>query len=143
MQTRTKVAIGAALGFAAGIALSYLVSLDFAANGFLKNQWDTFFQPPRSATKIFAVLAALLVLAALPFGILEWRADARFRKEERRLREERPTAEVSPYEGSEGRGLLFSDPMGEVLLVSPAGGLRGPAVIDRPAASTAPPAETP
>lgn len=132
MRTSTKVFIGATLGFGAGVALSWLVAQDFAANGFLKNHWDTFFQPPRSGTKILALVAALLVFLALPIGIAEWRADARFRREERRLREERPAAEVTPYDASEGKGLLFAEPERRALLLEAAGGFGGPRVVELP-----------
>lgn len=135
MKASTKLVVWTLGGFTVGVLGTWLVVLDFQLGGFVKSHWDTFFKPPRSETKILAMVAAALVLAALPFGIAEWRADARFRREERRLREERPGASVTEYDGPEGRGLQFADATGRVLLLRPAGGMAGPRVVsEQPAA---------
>lgn len=148
---RRGIGLGIALGFALGVLASALVVRAYGAGGFVANSWDTFFKPPMSATKVLGAIAAGLVFLALPFGIAEWRAERRFRAEERRLRDERPGAEVRDYEGDEGRGLLFADPAGRVLLLRPTGGMGAPRRVElapEPAseahpteAAPAPPAE--
>lgn len=127
-----RFGMGIALGFAAGVAASAIVVRLYGGGGFLANSWNTFFQPPMSATKILAVIAAALVFLALPFGIAEWASERRFRREERRLREERPGAEVRAYEGEEGHGVLFVDAGGRTLLLHPVGGIGAPRRIELP-----------
>lgn len=127
-----KLAIGLALGFAAGVAASVAVARLYGAGGFLRDSVDTLVRPPFSATKALFYVAALLILVALPLGVLEWRAERRFLRRERELRASRPADAVTRYEGPEGRGFLFDGPQGRTLLLEPAGGLGEPRLVELP-----------
>lgn len=80
-----------------------------------------------NAPKALAVTAlAIVLLLAFPLALSDGYSSARFRRAERELREARPDAAVSPYEGPEGRGLAFDSAEGRTLLLRPVGGLGPP-----------------
>lgn len=144
MRSATRVGIGFAVGFTAGVAATAVVVRMYGANGFVTSTYDTLVSQPITPTKILIMVAIALALAAIPFGVAEWRADSRFRKEERRLRDERPGAAVREYAGDEGEGLLFEDAAGRVLLLRPPGGFAGPRIVELPPSmAEAPPPEPP
>lgn len=88
----------------------------------------------------FAGAAILLCLLAVPFAVTQGAYARRFRREEERLRAERPEAIVSPYEGPEGSGVLFDDAQGRVLLLRGPGGLGAPRIFALPPAPAPEPA---
>ncbi|GEM_PF-5912176 len=88
-----------------------------------------------------AGLAILFIVLAVPLAVMDGRSRARFRAEERRLRDERPGATVREHAGPEGEGLLFEDAAGRVLLLRGPGGFGAPRVVEIPAEP--PPSEEP
>lgn len=139
MRTGTKVTIAAALGFAAGVGMTVWMERLYAADGFLKNTVDTAFRAPYTPTKYLLMLAMLLPFLALPFGIVEWRAERRYLRQERALRAARPGDAVTAYDGPEGRGVLFDGPSGRTLLLEPAGGWGEPRLVELPPVPPSPP----
>lgn len=140
---RTRVVVGVTLGFAAGVAATLAAQAVYAREGVIRHYWDTLVNPPLTPTKVLFVVATLLALAALPFSILDMLATRRYRRAERRLRDERPADDVRPYEGPEGHGLLFEGAEGSVLLLEPVGGFGHPRLVERapaPADEEGPPA---
>lgn len=76
----------------------------------------------------------VVFLLAFPLAIVDGVSSARFRRAERELREARPADAVHPYEGPEGRGLIFDGPDGRALLLRAPGGLGAPRLLALPAA---------
>ena len=132
MRPNTKLFLFTSLAFAAGVALTVTFERLYAANGFLRNTIDSAFQPPITPTKVLFVVAAVLMLSAVPLALAEWRAERRFVRMEREMRAARPADAVTQYEGPEGRGFLFDGPDGRTLLLEPAGGVGEPRVVELP-----------
>lgn len=132
MRQNTKLFLFTSLAFAAGVALTITFERLYAAEGFLKNSVDSAFQPPITPTKVLFVVAALMMLAAIPLATAEWMAERRFVRAEREMRAARPADAVTHYEGPEGRGYLFDGPSGRALLLEPAAGVGEPRVVELP-----------
>jgi|SRR5581483_7882407 len=109
-----------------------VVALAFAvAAWYYTIDWIGFRQYP-SLSKGLAAAAIVLIAAAMLVAIFDGRSQARYRKELKRLRDERPEAVVSDYAGPEGDGTLLEDAQGRVLLLSPVGGIGEPRVVALP-----------
>lgn len=132
MRPGTKLFVFTSLAFAAGIAVTLGLQRVYDAGGFLKDSLDHAFDPPHTPTKTLFMVAATAIFLALPIAIAEWASTSRFRRRERELRETRPADDVNPYEGPEGRGLLFDGPDGRLLLAEPRGGIGAPVEIPMP-----------
>lgn len=129
--------LGGVLAAALVVGLAYLLRL---LHDFVADAYRTATYVGVNAPKALALAAvALVLLAAFPLALLEAVSGARFRRAERDLRQTRPLDEVRPYEGPEGRGLLFHGAEGAVLLLRPPGGLGGPRLHPLPAAGATPP----
>ena len=132
MRTNTKLALFTSLAFAAGIAITILFERIYAADGFLKNSVDSAIRPPITPTKILFVVAAIFVVASIPFALAEWRSERRFLRMEREMRAARPGDAITRYEGPEGRGYLFDGSSGRTLLLEPPAGVGEPRVVELP-----------
>ena len=130
--------LGAAFASLLVVALAYLMRtfVDLAVDNYRSSTYAGI-NPPKALA--FTALG-LIVLVAFPLAILDGVSSARFRRAERDLRETRPDATVSPYEGPEGRGLAFDAPSARVLLLRPPGGIGRPRVLALPPVAAEAPA---